>query len=68
MDRDPKSNGQRIANQSTYPRFVGMYLCQEFGEWVSLWQILANPPLVQAENWEVGFYPDFASELVARRM
>ena len=68
MDRNPKPNGERLADQSTYSGLIGMHLCPQPSEWIGEWEVLANPPMVQAENWEVGFYSDFTSELMARRM
>ncbi len=66
MDSDPKSNGPRIADQSTYPRLVRMHICEKSGKWIGIWEIEPNTPMVQAQDWTPRFDPDQPSFPVAR--
>ena len=68
MDRNSKPNGPRVANQSTHLGFVGVYLREEPCIRVGLREILADPPMVQAEDWALRLYTDESGELMVSRV
>jgi len=68
MDRDPKSDGSRLANKPTHLGFVGMYICQELGIWARLGEEFSNEALVQAEDWALRFNSNLSSISLACRM
>src|SRR5258706_15572162 len=65
LDCHSQHDGPRLSYQPTHPRFNWSHLCPQPRVRPCVWQVFADSPLVQAQDWSPRFYSNITGVPVA---